>query len=422
MVTPTSKLSSPGSGLAHGMDAADIDLDGDLDVVAGAYEVFRHVNDGTGNFDVFEVETIPGRKYDFKLSDVNGDDYPDMLFVRHPDTPPYNLYVNLNNGDGTFGPTTTWLLQASCGTRDIETLDWDNDGDLDVAITDHLGCMGVEGVRLHLVENNGNGTFQPDNYVVDFTIPDTYRLVTGDFDLDGLADIVTTQSETVAFWRGHGDGTFGAPLESDIDPQPSNERTPWFMTTDDFNDDGIPDIATANLGWTLRGENITVLLGNGDGSFTAVGLYYTAHALSLAGTGGLGTLDVDHDGDRDLVVGAIYGANIVPLLNDGTGSFEVIEHYGLDGNPANLRCGDFDGDGLEDVAAHVARHFEGGVSVLPGSAGQIDADLDGDGVVGAGDLALLLGAWGPCPKCAADFNGDGRIGAEDLAVLLGAWG
>ncbi len=49
-------------------------------------------------------------------------------------------------------------------------------------------------------------------------------------------------------------------------------------------------------------------------------------------------------------------------------------------------------------------------------------DFDGDGVVGASDLAQLLGSWGPCPGCAADFDFDGVVGASDLAQLLGSWG
>ncbi len=49
-------------------------------------------------------------------------------------------------------------------------------------------------------------------------------------------------------------------------------------------------------------------------------------------------------------------------------------------------------------------------------------DLDGDGNVGASDLAMLLGSWGPCPRCPADFNGDAVVDAADLAQLLGAWG
>lgn len=51
-----------------------------------------------------------------------------------------------------------------------------------------------------------------------------------------------------------------------------------------------------------------------------------------------------------------------------------------------------------------------------------DPDLDGDGSVGAADLAILLGSWGPCPGCPADLDGDGVVGAADLAILLGSWG
>ncbi len=49
-------------------------------------------------------------------------------------------------------------------------------------------------------------------------------------------------------------------------------------------------------------------------------------------------------------------------------------------------------------------------------------DLDSDGTVGAFDLAIVLGSWGPCEGCPADFNGDAVVNAADLAQLLGAWG
>ncbi len=50
------------------------------------------------------------------------------------------------------------------------------------------------------------------------------------------------------------------------------------------------------------------------------------------------------------------------------------------------------------------------------------ADFDGSGNVGAADLAVLLGSWGPCSGCPADFDGDDQVCAADLAILLGAWG
>ncbi|MCH8879287.1 MAG: choice-of-anchor J domain-containing protein [Planctomycetes bacterium] len=63
-------------------------------------------------------------------------------------------------------------------------------------------------------------------------------------------------------------------------------------------------------------------------------------------------------------------------------------------------------------------------SITPGDGG-VEGDLDGDGEVGAFDLALLLGSWGPCGNCGdcpADLDGDCTVGAADLAMLLGNWG
>ncbi len=53
---------------------------------------------------------------------------------------------------------------------------------------------------------------------------------------------------------------------------------------------------------------------------------------------------------------------------------------------------------------------------------QCPADFDGDDMVTAADLALLLGSWGDCPGCPADLDDDGMVDAFDLATLLGTWG
>ena len=76
--------------------------------------------------------------------------------------------------------------------------------------------------------------------------------------------------------------------------------------------------------------------------------------------------------------------------------------------------------GTSDLAVCGARY----TARVTGSGGECACleDLDGSGAVGAFDLALLLGAWGPCAECSADINGDGAVGAFDLALLLGAWG
>lgn len=68
-----------------------------------------------------------------------------------------------------------------------------------------------------------------------------------------------------------------------------------------------------------------------------------------------------------------------------------------------------------------AGRIDCGAAVLLGPPQPVPGDLNGDGAVGSEDLAILLGAWGPCAGCAADLDGDGAVGASDLAILLGLW-
>ena len=60
-------------------------------------------------------------------------------------------------------------------------------------------------------------------------------------------------------------------------------------------------------------------------------------------------------------------------------------------------------------------------NLVPDACESLVGDLDGNGSVGASDLAILLAAWGACDGCGADLNGDGVVGAPDLAILLAAW-
>lgn len=77
---------------------------------------------------------------------------------------------------------------------------------------------------------------------------------------------------------------------------------------------------------------------------------------------------------------------------------------GIPWNGAGSDCSDADNDGFADLCPPPA-----------------SADINGDGVVDAGDLAMLLGAWGT-NAANADLDDDGVVGASDLAILLGSWG
>jgi len=135
------------------------------------------------------------------------------------------------------------------------------------------------------------------------------------------------------------------------------------------------------------------------------------------------------DGPNHFAIGAVVrvqanGLNMMRVITAGT-SF-----YGQE--PAEA----FFGVGEAEIADVVTIEWPGGAvttrfnvptnQVLVITDSHPAADLNGDGVVGSADLAILLGSWGPCPAepavCPADLTGDGAVGSADLGVLLGQWG
>lgn len=112
----------------------------------------------------------------------------------------------------------------------------------------------------------------------------------------------------------------------------------------------------------------------------------------------------------------------------GTWSLSVTDAVGGDAGSVSIAClelvtaPDCNANGVPD-----AQDIASGTSVDTDGDGFPDecgcrADLDGDGIVGGPDLAVLLAAWGPCPSCAADLTGDGSVLADDLAIVLSSWG
>ena len=214
-----------------------------------------------------------------------------------------------------------------------------------------------------------------------------YGIASGDFNGDGFADIVTGNynAASVSVLLGNGDGTFKAAVSYAAGGDP--ER----VLVADFNGDGKPDIVVAN---TASGT-VSVLLGNGDGTFQAQTTYSTGSPV------GLGVMDLNHDGFPDIVAGNYYAGNVSVLLNNGDGTFAAAVNYTTGGTPQTLVEGDFNGDGNVDLA--VGNEAGTTIGILLGN---------GDGTF----QAQVNYAVGRLPQGiqVGDFNGDGK---EDLAVL-----
>jgi hypothetical protein len=230
--------------------------------------------------------------------------------------------------------------------------------------------------------------------------PDPYAVVTKDLRGNGILDLVVTNrtSDQVSVLLGNGDGTFEAPVSY------STGSGPEDLTVGDVNGDGIPDIITPNAG----SNDISVLLGNGDGTFRpAVQYPVGGHPDSVA----IG--DFTGSGKGDLAVTNNFRNSVSVLLNNGDGTFRPAVDYPTGDGPNSVVAVDFSGTGRIDLA--VTNSYSNTLSFFRGN---------GDGTFGPA-VRYAVGGF-PVRAITSDFNGDGipdlavgNFGSGTVTVLLG---
>ncbi|MBT8241138.1 MAG: VCBS repeat-containing protein, partial [Acidimicrobiia bacterium] len=284
-------------------------------------------------------------------ADADGDGDVDLFITQRDNTLPNKLYQNVGDTVGTPDGLPDFVdIAAAAGVADTASyglsavfIDYDNDGDQDLYVTNHPG-EGVSGGNNKLFENTGNnGDSIPDFVDVTATagLADGGRAITSgwaDFNNDGFLDVYLAKHRKCGtanvdsqdhLYMSNGDGTFsdvtGLLCPGGVAPCSDvlglGFSPGWF----DYDNDGDQDLYVAND--NIGGSNQNNKLWRNDGSdgvggwiFTYVGA--TSGSDTQANAMGLGIGDYDNDGDFDMAFSDVGPANL--LNNNGDGTFSDV--------------------------------------------------------------------------------------------------
>jgi FG-GAP-like repeat/ASPIC and UnbV len=465
------------NGPAKAASLADFDADGDLDIFVAVYRnatpggvgkpssLFR--NDGNFVFtDVAAANHLTNPAYSFTGAWVDYDLDGDLdLYVSNDrgHAAPFfqgNQLFRNDNGEllDVSGPSGAGIQLWSMG---LGVGDMDNNGYPDFYCTNIANANGpLQGMN-PLMLNQGNGTFvRADQQWGVGLFKTGWGAEFLDFDGDGSHDLyVNNQFIANTLFRGA-----ATPPALDVSSVANCPGAPpnysYSSASADIDGDGDPEILVSDMGVNIllymnhegdERNSVRIRVVGGAGNPTAIG----ATLIGRLEPRGQPIFRDIHAGGRSYL-----GHNMPEAqfgLSQRTSLYEVVVRWPagtaggairtITGLPANglwdvyppALLGDADGDGSitsEDRQAFDtcnARGFMHGCEMMDfdGDSDIDDTDLflfnkkasdfDGDGFVGASDIAILLGFWGTA-NALCDLSGDGTVGSDDLAMLLGAWG
>lgn len=376
------------------LDAADVDGDGDADVVtassvSGALEWYGNPQGeaflwggGIITFDAAGASAV-------RAADVDGDGDLDVLAATADDDT-VAWYENLDGaGFDALGHVVTTIAD---GVRTIAPADVDQDGDVDVIVGSPLDDVVAWYENL-----DGLGSFAV-RQVISGGAGSVRTVAAADLDGDGDLDVLSTSpdDDTVDWYENlDGQGGFGIrTVTSTLDEA-------WALAVADLDGDGDPDVAAS-------GSTELAWYENTDGQAT-FGPAQTISPVSGA-AGQLIATDFDVDGDLDLLRSSSADGTVSWLENtDGLGTFAPAEEIARDASGVEaIATADVDRDGNPDVI-HMAPQLDRGIRWKPSRAGQYSMATSNTSPSTAEDADVI-------ELLALDFQHEGDPGDRDLEV------
>lgn len=442
--------------LCEGATVADVNADGFLDVVAwlpGSAGVM--LGDGAGGLGpIVTYRTAPGPAW-LEVVDLDADDRVDLVFTGDPGSVTIGTLSGL--GDGTF--QVPERIQGGSHPTDVQALDFDQDGNLDLAVSNLGPFSAPYSDDVWLLAGDGAGGFSTQGHLSAGEASN--GLIACDLSGDGRPDLAVANMDSndfSVFVAGDEPSGFDSAMHFATGPSP---RT---LIAVDLDHDDVPEVVTLCHGTSLysRGE-LAVHRGLGGGKFDAA----TTAAVGVWPSG-LRAGDLDHDGHVDLVAsctGAFSQAGGVWIFRgDGKAAPWTPVRIDAGPEPLDVELADLSGDGYLDliVLNNVGVHSgapdyvsvmlgDGGGGFSPRAPYPVGAqaytvslaDADGDGhtdVIACGSTLSVLrgdgtGSLGGAelfapdesgPICVRDLDGDLRVDVvgthfylEAISILFG---
>jgi FG-GAP-like repeat/Protein of unknown function (DUF1573) len=273
-----------------------------LDIAAaGASGIDILLGNGDGTFQPATQYLLPGAPFFVAVGDFNNDHKLDLVFISFG-----TIGVMFGNGDGTF--LSPIYFSPPHTPSSLGVGDFNHDGKLDLAIGEQFG--GTSQAQIYL--GNGNGTFQLGNTYAVGVSPTS--IAVADLRKNGKLNLAVAcmGSGAIFVLLGNGNGTFQQAVSY------TGPGFAYWVAVADLNGDGKLDLAGANfsLGTSPPTTEVSVFLGNGDGTFGPPTNYPSGGENTYIAVG-----DFNNDKKPDLAVVDSFNSDALVLLNTGVVSF-----------------------------------------------------------------------------------------------------